>query len=106
MTVYQLSAELGIPHNTITGIISRNHLPYTIEKSPTRMGMQQTRHLPKETIDRIREHQRVKQAGHGLEVKPMTQFFKVLILARRRAGKPINVGAFMKDYRDKGWRDA
>ena len=106
MTVYQLAEELGISHHAITGIINRKCLPYNVAITRTRMGMQKKRYLPPATVEYIREYQETRSKGHEMESSAMTRFFKALVMARKRAGEPIDVGGFMNDYRNGGWRDA
>ena len=106
MTVYQLAEEMGITPQRVSGIINRKNLPYSIYATPTRMGLHRTRHLPKETVAYVREYHEARCKGHGMESETVTRFFKALVMARKRAGEPIDVGEFMNDYRNGGWRDA
>lgn len=106
MTVYQLAEELGISHHAITGIINRKCLPYRVAIVGMSRGPRRVRYLPPATVQYIREYQERRSRGHEMESSAMTRFFKALVMARKMAGEPIDVGGFMNDYRNGGWRNA
>lgn len=96
MTVRELANQLGITPQAIHGIIKRNNLP----KGAIRQdGSYHALELPQATVKFIIAFHERRTAEHGLMSPVVEDFFRTLLMIRRKAGQPINVGVFMEEYR-------
>ena len=103
MTVSELAKEINLDTSTIHDMIRNHHLPYEMVAIPTRRGDRMMKSLPPESAEFIRRTQKapakMRTYGHGLRSPEMRRFFSKLVTTRQEAGKPLNVGVFIDNYR-------